>query len=215
MDKTFLIFGASITCGFWDKEGGWVARLRKLIDEKNLSGIANLEFFCPVYNLGISGDSSDDLLARFTFETKHRIDETEKSSFIFSIGTNDSRFVPSKNDNGTGPEKFGENIKKLIDLAKKYSQEIVFVGLLPVEELKTTPIFWNEDSVFKNEYIKKYNNIIRGICAEKGVYFIDIFDEWTGSDYKKLLEDGLHPNSEGHEKIFQSVRDFLVAKKII
>jgi len=30
-----------------------------------------------------------------------------------------------------------------------------------------------------------------------------------------LLEDGLHPNSEGHKKIFESVKEFLIKNKII
>ena len=50
-----LIFGDSIAWGAWDKEGGWVQRLRKLIDEKNLS---DPEFYCLVYNLGVSGNKS-------------------------------------------------------------------------------------------------------------------------------------------------------------
>ena len=32
-----LIFGDSITYGAWDKEGGWVQRLRKFLDERNLT----------------------------------------------------------------------------------------------------------------------------------------------------------------------------------
>jgi len=29
------------------------------------------------------------------------------------------------------------------------------------------------------------------------------------------LEDGLHPNAKGHEKMFQRIRDFLVENKVI
>ena len=32
---------------------------------------------------------------------------------------------------------------------------------------------------------------------------------------KEDLEDGLHPNAGGHEKIFQKVKDFLIENKII
>ena len=32
---------------------------------------------------------------------------------------------------------------------------------------------------------------------------------------KEDLEDGLHPNSAGHEKMFQRVKDFLIKNKII
>jgi len=34
-------------------------------------------------------------------------------------------------------------------------------------------------------------------------------------DYKGLLEDGLHPNSTGHKKIYEIVKGFLVENRII
>ncbi|MEA1963419.1 MAG: hypothetical protein U9M94_04270 [Patescibacteria group bacterium] len=41
--------------------------------------------------------------------------------------------------------------------------------------------------------------------------FIEMFDLLNDED----LEDGLHPNSDGHEKMFKRVRDFLIENKII
>ena len=73
-----LVFGDSITYGAWDKDGGWVQRLRKFLDE-------NYEDFF-VCNLGVSGNNSDDLLKRFEFETEQRIKEEKKTIFIFAIG---------------------------------------------------------------------------------------------------------------------------------
>ena len=67
-----LIFGDSIIYGAWDREGGWAARLRKFLDEKTLT---EEDFYCLVYNLGISGDTTEDLLERFEFETEQRIKE--------------------------------------------------------------------------------------------------------------------------------------------
>ena len=88
------------------------------------------------------------------------------------------------------------------------------MGLTPVDETKTTPIPWNTDKSYKNENIKKYERIIESVCKDKDIYFIEIFNNWTKSDYKNLLEDGLHPNSIGHQKIFEVVMDFLLKNKI-
>ena len=65
--------------------------------------------------------------------------------------------------------------------------------------------------------MKKYDNVIKSVCAEKNILFLDIFGEWIKIDYKKLLDkkDGLHPNSAGHQKIFETVKDFLIENKII
>jgi len=112
-------------------------------------------------------------------------------------------------------EEFKVNIQELIDRAQKISSKIIFVGLTPVDEPKTTPIPWNTDKSYTNENIKKYNEIIKSICQEKSIYFIEIFEKWINQDYKNLLEDGLHPNSAGHKKIFETVKDFLIQNKII
>lgn len=168
-----------------------------------------------IYNLGISGDTTTGLLERFEFETKQRLKEGEEIIIIFQIGLNDSQFVISQNGLRTSSEKFRENVEKLINQAQKFTSKIVFVGLTPVDESKTTPIPWNPDKIYKNENIKRKNEIIKSVCRKNNIYFIEIFEKWIKSDYKKLIEDGLHPNSEGHKKIFETVKDFLIQNKII
>ena len=207
-----LVFGDSITYGAWDKEGGWVQRLRKFLDEKNLT---DPDFYCLVYNLGVSGNNSKDLLERFEFETKQRLEENEETIIIFAVGINDSQFVHSENKNRISLENFKKNLQELINLAKNFSSKIVFLGLTPVDETKTTPIPWNTDKSYKNEYILKYNEIIKTVCEENKIYFVELFEKLKEINYQKLLDDGLHPNSEGHKKIFEIIKDFLIKNKII
>jgi len=205
--STICIFGDSIVWGAVDYEGGgWVTRLFIRLGK---------DFEIDVYNLGVSGDKTLNILERFEFETKTRIEEGEEAILIFAIGINDSYFVHSENAFMTPSEEFKTNIQKLIDRAQKISAKIIFIGLTPVDESKTTPIPWNTDKSYKNENIKKYNEIIKSICKEKSIHFIEIFDKWIDFDYQDLLEDGLHPNSEGHKKIFETVKDFLIQNKII
>ena len=208
-----LIFGDSITYGAWDKEGGWVARLRKWIDEKNLS---DSDFYCLVYNQGISGDTSKDILERFEFETNMRINEKDSGLiFIFAIGGNDSAFVHSKKNASIPEKEFGGNLLRLIKEARQFSSKIIFVGLIPQDESKVNPVPWNKSISYKNEYVKKYDEIIKQICKENNVLFIELFDKFSKMNYKKLLEDGCHPNSEGHKIMFEAVRNFLVKNKLI
>lgn len=210
-----LVFGDSITYGAWDKEGGWVRRLRKSLDEDNLSKLSNSDFYCIVYNLGVSGDDTEHLLERFEHETKSRLEEGDETIIIFAIGINDSQFNPDNNNFNTPPQKFQSNIKSLMNLARKFSSKIIFIGLTPVNESKTSPIPWEVDKSYKNDYIRKYNEIIKSICKENKISFIEIFDKFVKENYNNLLEDGLHPNSEGHKQIFEIVRDFLIKNKII
>ncbi|MCX6764366.1 MAG: GDSL-type esterase/lipase family protein [Candidatus Nealsonbacteria bacterium] len=213
MAKIF-IFGDSIVNGILDeKSGGWVQRLRSYLDEKNLSN-PDVEYI--VYNLGVSGNNTRDLLQRFEFETKKRLDEfKEETIIIFGIGVNDSQFVLSQNSQRVPLEEYIKNLDELLNSARKFSDKILFVGLTPVDEKRTTPIPWNEDKFYKNEYVKKFNDSLRSFCQENKVYFIEIFEEMIKMNYSELLYDGLHPNSEGHEKIFEIVKDYIIKHKII
>jgi hypothetical protein len=67
--KKIFIFGDSIAYGAWDPEGGWVERLRQWLfvttrDEYNLGTF--------LYNLSIVGETTADLLKRFTTEIEAR-----------------------------------------------------------------------------------------------------------------------------------------------
>ncbi|MFH1752031.1 MAG: GDSL-type esterase/lipase family protein [archaeon] len=211
-----LVFGDSIAQGFWDTEGGWVQRLKKFVDNQTLK---NPEFFLidyiSIYNQSVDGNSSLDLLERFEFESKQRIDEGIETIVVFAIGANDAGFVQSKNDNYVNFEEFKENLAKLIAKARKFSSKIIFVGLTPVDESKTNPLPWNKDFFSKNEFIKKYDVAIKKVCVKEGVLFCELFEKFSALDYKKLLADGEHPNNEGHQKIFEIVKEFLIKEKLI
>ena len=52
---------------------------------------------------------------------------------------------------------------------------------------------------------KKYDSIIKFVCKEENVGFIPLIDLMNDS----LLFDGLHPNTKGHELIFDRVLEYL------
>lgn len=203
-----LIFGGSTTYGKCDPEGGWAGRLRKHIDQNAKNIDLN-----SIFNLGISGDTTEDVLRRFEFETKHRIKEDKDLIFIFSIGVNDAQFRHDKQDTATSPEKFRKNLAELVRMARKFSPKIVFLGFQPVDESRTDP--WKPNKSYRMEHIEKYDNIVKEFCKKTGTRFIDILPTLRQGDYKSILYDGLHPTSEGHQKIFEIVRDFLSEQKLI
>lgn len=188
------VFGDSIAYGYYDLEkGGWANRLRIYLDNKKFGG--------AIYNLGISGDITDDVLKRFVVETSAR----EPELIIFSIGINDAQWLIAEKHIRVALEKFEENIKELISKARNYNFSIAFVGFNPVEEEKTSPIPWRTNITYKNENIEKYNNKLGEICEKENIKFINLYSEMVKMDYKKLLHDGLHPNAKGHEWIAQKV----------
>ena len=197
MYKKICIWGDSIAYGYSDLEkGGWVDRLktRYLLED----GIS-------FYNLGVSGDTTDDLLKRFDNEAETR----EPSIIIFAIGINDSVYLKKENKFRVLKEKFKDNVFSLIIKSRKHANDIVFIGANPVDEDKVTPIPWDPQANknYYNKNIKKYNRILNDIVKEENLIFIDIYNEFLkNTDYKKLLHDGLHPNSQGHQLIFETVK---------
>lgn len=134
---------------------------------------------------------------------------------IFAVGLNDSAYVRSEKGNWVDFNEYRANIKKLIDIAGKFSKKIVFVGLYPIDESKMNPMPYDLDKSYSNEDVKKYDQFLQVAAKENGAEYISIFDKFEKNDYKKLLHDGAHPNSAGHELIFETVKDYLLEKKII
>jgi len=203
--STYLIFGASITYGAWDTEkGGWVQRLRSFIEEKN-----KMEDI--VYNLGISGETTNDILKRFRIETEQRLKEKWGKSpiIIFSLDINDSITLIKENKLIIPLEKYQENLKELFNLAKNFISEVIVIGPTNIDEKVANP--WDENIEYYNKDIKESNEIAKRLCNENNILFIEIFNILEKDD----LEDGLHPNSKGHEKMFEIIKDALIKNKII
>lgn len=196
---SICIFGDSATWGAWDKEmGGWANRLRLFIDNNNFN-----DGF--VYNLGVSGDTTEQLLKRLDKEMEAR----EPNIIIFSIGENDSIDLENAGNNLVPLEKFEANLNKLIDKAKKTTNRILFLGLAPIDEKKTTPVLWDDEAFYKTANIENYDKKLMEAADKNKVEYIRVF----GALEKKDLSDGLHPNESGHEKIFLKVKNFLLESK--
>ena len=48
-------------------------------------------------------------------------------------------------------------------------------------------------------------------CVKQSLPFLPLFDSWVAMpDYKSLLIDGVHPNSDGHKIMSEQVGHFLI-----
>lgn len=203
MKKIINIFGDSITQGACDEEkGGWADRLKQFLSKEG-----DDENYFEVYNLGVSGDNSDRLIKRFLNENEAR----NPSIILIAIGINDSQYIKSKDGQRVPLETFEINLLEIIKQAKKFTEEVIFVGPTKVDESKTMPVLYNTDRNYSHKNIALYNGKIKEICEKNGLLFVEMMDLLNNDD----LEDGLHPNAQGHEKMFLRIKDFLSANKII
>lgn len=203
-----LVFGCSITQGYWDTDGGWVERLRSHFDRLQVVDLQGNDE-PAIFNLGISGDNSRNILDRIEAETVARTWHNNLPVIIIQIGVNDS-----SSDNKEINESirvsirdYESNLRAIIKKVQPISSKIIFVGLSACDELRTTPVAWGEDH-YTNKAIKDYENVMKLVAKEHNLPFIPIFDEFKraidgGEDF---LPDGLHPNNAGHQFIAGIVR---------
>jgi lysophospholipase L1-like esterase len=210
METDILVFGDSIAYGAWDKEGGWVSRLKEFLHKKAPPSSDSCSL---VYNLSVSGETTEDLLERFDFEAAQRAGQN--MVIVFAIGINDLQFIESGHDSTKTLARFKENITELAQTASRMSDKVFFVGLTPLDEKKTHPLASDGENPYTNESVRAFNRIIEAVCSEEKAKFIDIFSGFMKKGHERLLEDGLHPNSDGHRLIFELVRGALTKNKTI
>jgi lysophospholipase L1-like esterase len=190
--ERIAIFGDSIAAGVADREnGGWVGHLKQHL--KNQGRAARL------FNFGVAGDDSEALLERF----EPQCQAAGPSWIIVAIGINDT--VYAEDSSKVDSLRYSLNIERLIAQATPITRKVMFVGLTRVDERRTTPISRKPLENFDNELILAHDAALQSICHNRALTYVPMFDVLSDAD----LADGLHPNSEGHRKMFERLRNFL------
>lgn len=177
----YIIFGDSIGCGEGDPHGGWTKLLGKKYSIKNLS---------------IDGATTADYLKNFPAGLD------KNSTLIIALGVNDSAKLPLR--------EFQQNLIQLIKLAKKYTPDIIFVGPAPVDQVKVDPVLWAPEISYKANIVQQYSKTMSQVARKEKIKFIDLFNQLP-PEYIKTLDDGVHPNHQGHQMIFEVINQYIWA----
>ena len=184
------VFGDSTAWGAYDTDaGGWV-NILWLHCAENAREI-------DVYNLSIPGSTIEMILDRFEAEAKIRGSDT----LVFQTGGNEAAYDKDTKEHVVTPEIFEIKIREVIARAREVTNNIIFVGFNNCDESKTLPVAWC-NLCYTNKYIEDYNNIMKKVCVENSIKFLDVFGLLEDDD----LDDGLHPNTRGHQKIFNFLK---------
>lgn len=211
-----LAFGDSITQGFHDEErGGWCNRLITEVMKRELD--SEYEYNRSVINLGISGDTSADVLQRVKAEIEARVLKYPVSNYdvlLLAIGVNDSQFTMDTKENKIVVTETEKNIRKTISVAEQFCEKVVIVGIAPVVDDRIQPMAWKPTHGYSNEVISLYNEKLSSIAREGGYVFIDLSDVYEGN-VNDCLPDGIHPNAHGHRLIYERVKKALEVENIL
>ncbi len=208
-----IVFGDSLAYGDYDEKGGWVARLCNGLYKGR--PINHEDSYLTVYNLSVCGDTTKDVLKRFDVETKGRTSDEKDIYVLIELGANDCAYEHEKKGKLVEASKFKENIREMVKKAKELGAKPIVLGILPFEEELLDPCPWATEISYDNKSAKEYEGIIKEVCEEENALFLPMFDFFLENGHKELLSDGVHPNAEGHQKIYERVKAFLEEQKVI
>lgn len=169
--KTYKIvcIGDSITFGYEIKE----AQKRTAL----LSKALGLE----IVNCGVNGDTTAGMLSRF----EQIIINHNPTHVIIAGGTNDLWF-------GLQDELIIANIHAMVRLARH--NEIESIVGIPTAFFNLNELYFVQENF--SECLRSFKTTLMDYCVKKEQLFIDFS---LNLNIDCFLEDGLHPNDEGHK----------------
>ena len=180
-DRRILFFGDSFVVGVGDPSGlGWVGRV---VAASFAAGRP-----LTAYNLGVRGDTSADVAARFATETHARTRVASASyGVVLGFGAND--MTVQDNRLRVAPGQAVGTLGRLIELAGASAHGVFIVGPPPVGERD------------QDERIRELSNQFAHVATHRGVPFAETarhllaHDGWRS---EAAANDGSHPGAGGY-----------------
>lgn len=155
----------------------------------------------PVVNRGISGETTDSMLAR----VNESVIALKPRNLVMLMGVNDL-------NRGVGIGQISDNVRQIIRLVKEKSPQtnIVLEAVYPTDSDKLpgkNPMINGRETAT----IQRLNGWLRLVAQEENVRFLDLSDvlsDETGDLRGDYTYDGLHPNLAG----FIAARDRITAQ---
>ncbi|MFT8314421.1 MAG: GDSL-type esterase/lipase family protein [Clostridium sp.] len=179
-----VCIGDSLTYGYGvHSEECWVELLHKSLNIKTI-------------NKGVNGDTTTGILSR----SNRDILELKPSHVIIMAGTNDLLLNYSL-------DNIIDNIKFILMEAKNNSI-LPILALQPPVIDTLAKIYWDNyiDYTKVNGHLFQYTENIKTFTYENNINVIDFYTTFVNSNnIDNLYSDGIHPNSEGHKLMLQTI----------
>ncbi|HSX27832.1 MAG TPA: GDSL-type esterase/lipase family protein [Candidatus Saccharimonadales bacterium] len=198
-----LFFGSSSVHGVGDPQGGWVDRFKRQRHNEMYGEKKNSND--EIFNLGVPGDTSAQLLNRISYELPARQRESQPMVVVISAGGNDSRAADSPTNFISSPDEFMANLENIVEIVRSYTPFILFVGLTPVDDTRTRPM--PDGSYFSQARIQKFDEAMGDVADSHHLPRVELYASMLALDWRAMLyEDGLHLNEVGHNWLFERIR---------
>lgn len=173
--KVILFYGDSLTAGY----GLSTEEAFPALVEKKLN---KNEKVVRVINAGLSGETSAGGLTRLDWVIKQQID-----IFILELGANDGL-------RGLPLEETQKNLQSIIDKVKSKfpNVKVVVAGMMVPPNMGP-------------EYTSKFKKIFPDLAKKNNATLIPFLLQDVAGNEKLNIEDGIHPNVEGHKIVADNV----------
>ena len=199
--RRIVVLGSSSVHGYGDVEqGGFVNRFRLWHEAQHPKNI--------VYQLGLFGETTESLIERLSLEAPRR----RPHLVVLYPGFNDIHKEGSEIAKSiVSLDCYRQLMLTLVSASQKIAPTIVLTGF-PFDQSKTTP-YRESDWFFLESDAERYTSVLKEVCWEEQCLMLDYFHIWQSLDWKTLLfKDGLHANPDGHQLLFEQLRDFLLGE---
>lgn len=173
--RNILFFGNSLTAGYGLEMS---QAFPALIQEK----IDSLGLNYNVINAGLSGETTAAGKNRVEWVLKQPVD-----IFVLELGANDGL-------RGIKPEETKKNLQEIIDKVKTTYPEakILLIGMQIPPSMGQT-------------YTSQFREIYPDLAHENDISLVPFLLDRVGGERHLNIEDGIHPNVEGHKILAENV----------
>lgn len=182
-DRRVLFFGDWLVAGVGDPTGrGWVGRV--------VAASFDLGLPLTAYNLGVRGETSEQVAARWHSEALPRLLSGTDGRIVLCFGANDTMIEHGRLR--VTPERSCAALVRIIEGA-------MAIGLIPLV-IGPAPV----DDPEQNERIRTLSDRFSKTCARLDVHFLGVVEHLTGCSIwmtQVAAGDGAHPAAEGYDEL--------------
>merc|ERR1719335_917831 len=140
----------------------------------------------------------------------------QRTLFVLWFGVSDMAVLPGNSESSIAPEDFEANLDYLVRRIKDHhvQNEVILVAPIPVDIEKWRQCRYakqcleGEDFDFESyEKCCMYTKRVTSLGFRRGIPVLDLL--MLGSDWRKLLADGVHLHRRGHALMFEALRQLV------
>ncbi len=196
--ERIFCFGDSITLGYNDSEGlGWPGRLCR--------GLTHGDYPVATYNLGVNGDTSRDIAARWRGEADAR-SRNSPGLMLFAFGFNDAARADGEKPQVDLASSLAA-ARTMLTAARTVSG-VLWIGPTPLDE-SVNPMQTDYDTwEMYNAEIGRYDAAYAELAADIEIPYLQLFQDFlTSPRYREALlaGDKVHPGDDGYAMIAEKI----------